>query len=218
MTWGHLEKNRQDYGLPPYITQDNVSAAGGRRSPLQRDAVTTKRPRTGVHDSTTADLDHTPFSLNLVLSFFQSFDLNSCPLDQLDDNDLQDERQDQPEEEEVESRRSKRARTEKSFGPDFVSFMIENEPTSYREAVTSSEGHQWKEAIKSEIDYILQNHTWELVDLPSGYKPLGFKWIFKKKIKVDGTIDKYQARFVIKGFRQREGLDYFDTYSTNNLD
>ncbi|GJT64728.1 retrotransposon protein, putative, ty1-copia subclass, partial [Tanacetum coccineum] len=60
---------------------------------------------------------------------------------QRDDNDLQDERQDQPE---VEPRRSKRARTEKSFEPDFVSFMVENEPTSYQEVVTPSEGHQWK--------------------------------------------------------------------------
>ncbi|GJZ83707.1 hypothetical protein Tco_0648880 [Tanacetum coccineum] len=50
------------------------------------------------------------------------------------DNDLQDERQDQPKEEEVEPRRSKKARTEKSFGPYFVSFMVENEPTSYQEA------------------------------------------------------------------------------------
>ncbi|GJV44456.1 retrovirus-related pol polyprotein from transposon TNT 1-94 [Tanacetum coccineum] len=132
---------------------------------------------------------------------------------QRDDNDLQDERQDQTEEEEVEPRRSKRARNKKSFRPDFVSFMVENEPTSYREAVTSSEGKQWREAIKSEIDSILQNHTWELVVLPPGCKPLGYKWIFKKKMKADCTIDKYKARLVIKGYRQREGLDYFDTYS-----
>ncbi|GJU27873.1 retrotransposon protein, putative, ty1-copia subclass [Tanacetum coccineum] len=78
---------------------------------------------------------------------------------QRDDNKLHDERQDQLEEKEVEPRRSKRARTEKSFRPNFVPFMVKNEPTSYREAVTSSEGHQWKEAIKSEIDSILQNHT-----------------------------------------------------------
>nr|GFA00791.1 uncharacterized protein [Tanacetum cinerariifolium] len=47
--------------------------------------------------------------------------------------------------------------------------------------------------IKSEIDSILQNHTWELVDLPPSCKPLGYKWIFKKKMKADGTIDKYKA-------------------------
>ncbi|GJY92564.1 hypothetical protein Tco_0508346 [Tanacetum coccineum] len=67
---------------------------------------------------------------------------------QRDDNDLQDERQDQPKEEEVEPRRSKRARTEKLFGPDFVSFMVENEPTSYREAVTSSEWLNGKKPLK----------------------------------------------------------------------
>ncbi|GKC85350.1 hypothetical protein Tco_1141067 [Tanacetum coccineum] len=50
---------------------------------------------------------------------------------QRDDNDLQAERRDQPKEEEVESRRCKRARTEKLLGPDFVSFMVENKPTSY---------------------------------------------------------------------------------------
>ncbi|GKC17078.1 hypothetical protein Tco_1013860 [Tanacetum coccineum] len=58
---------------------------------------------------------------------------------QRDDNDHQDERQDQPKEEEVEPKRCKMARTEKLSGPNFVSFMVENEPTSYREAVTSSE-------------------------------------------------------------------------------
>ncbi|GJS00582.1 retrovirus-related pol polyprotein from transposon TNT 1-94 [Tanacetum coccineum] len=181
-----------------------------------------------VHDSKNPDIQKNAVMESRNASFFENIfpcltkeTGSSSRLDdevvqdkrQRDDNDLHDERQDQLEEEEVEPRRSKRARTEKSFGPDFVSFMVENEPTSYREAVTSSEGHQWKEAIKSEIDSILQNHTWELVDLPPGCKPLGYKWIFKKKMKADGTIDKYKARLVIKGYRQREGLDYFDTYS-----
>ena len=71
----------------------------------------------------------------------------------------------------------------------------------------------WKEAINSEIDSILQNHTWELIDLPPGSKPLGYKWIFKRKMKTDGSVEKYKARLVIKGYRQKEGLDYFDTYS-----
>ena len=114
---------------------------------------------------------------------------------------------------EVEPRRSKRARTEKSFGPDFLTYMLEGEPQTYKEAVNSMESLMWKEVIKSEIDSILHNHTWELVDLSSGCKPLSSKWIFKRKRKVDGSIDKYKARLVIKGYRQTEGLDYFDTYS-----
>nr|GEW56899.1 putative retrotransposon RIRE1 poly protein [Tanacetum cinerariifolium] len=61
------------------------------------------------------------------------------------------------------------------------------------------------EAIKSEKDSILQNYMWELMDLPHGCKPLGYKWIFKKKMKADGTIEKCKARLVIKGFRQHEG-------------
>lgn len=58
----------------------------------------------------------------------------------------------------------------------------------------------------------MSNNTWELVDLPRGRKPaISSKWIFKKKLKPDGSIDKYKARLVVRGFTQREGIDYFDT-------
>ncbi|GJR50221.1 zinc finger, CCHC-type containing protein [Tanacetum coccineum] len=68
-------------------------------------------------------------------------------------------------------------------------------------------------SIQSEIDSIMHNDTWELTDLPPGCKALGCKWILKRKMKVDGSIDKYKARLVIQGFRQKEGIDFFDIYA-----
>ena len=59
----------------------------------------------------------------------------------------------------------------------------------------------------------MSNHTWELVDLPKGSKPIDSKWIFKRKIRPDGSIEKFKARLVIKGYTQRKGIDFFDTYS-----
>nr|GEV66948.1 hypothetical protein [Tanacetum cinerariifolium] len=70
-----------------------------------------------------------------------------------------------------------------------------------------------KDAINDEMDSIMSNNTWVFADLPLGCKPLGCKWIFKRKYKVDGTIEKFKARLVIQGFRQKSGIDYFDTYA-----
>ncbi|KAK4384379.1 Retrovirus-related Pol polyprotein from transposon TNT 1-94 [Sesamum angolense] len=110
-------------------------------------------------------------------------------------------------------RRSKRARVVKDFGNDFVTFNIEDDPVTFKDAMASLEAKQWKEAVKSEMDSVVSNGTWVLVDLPLGCTTIGCKWIFKKKLKPDGSIDKFKARLVAKGFKQKEGIDYFDTYS-----
>ncbi|KAL0375679.1 UNVERIFIED_CONTAM: Retrovirus-related Pol polyprotein from transposon TNT 1-94 [Sesamum calycinum] len=110
-------------------------------------------------------------------------------------------------------RQSKRARVVKDFGSDFVTYNIEDDPITFRDAMASSEVKQWKEAIKSEMDSIVSNGIWVLIDLPPGCTIVGCKWIFKKKLKLDGTIDKFKVRLVAKGFKQKEGIDYFDTYS-----
>ncbi|KAE9597583.1 putative RNA-directed DNA polymerase [Lupinus albus] len=90
-----------------------------------------------------------------------------------------------------------------SYGP--ICYNLDCDPETYDEAMKSQDYAFWKEAIQEEIDSIMGNKTWKLVDLPPGSKPIGCKWIFKKKMKVDGTIDKFKARLVAKGFTQKEG-------------
>ncbi|GJT71928.1 zinc finger, CCHC-type containing protein [Tanacetum coccineum] len=89
----------------------------------------------------------------------------------------------------------------------------EDDPKTFDDAIKSQDVIFWKEAINDEIDSIMGNNTWVLADLPPDCKPLGCKWIFKRKLKVDGTIKKFKARLVIQGFKQKSGIDYFDTYA-----
>ncbi|KAK1633200.1 hypothetical protein QYE76_007515, partial [Lolium multiflorum] len=110
-------------------------------------------------------------------------------------------------------KRSKRQRTAKSFGHDFIVYLVEDTPTSISEAYASLDADYWKEAVRSEMDSILANGTWEITDRPYGCKPVGCKWVFKKNLRPDGTIEKYKARLVAKGYTQKEGEDFFDTYS-----
>ncbi|GJV30569.1 putative reverse transcriptase domain-containing protein [Tanacetum coccineum] len=126
--------------------------------------------------------------------------------------------------------KGKRVRKAKSYGSDFQLYLvvgskdqvgskysycysIEEDRRTYNEAMQSRDAVFLKEAIDDEIGSIMENNTWSLSNLPPGCKPLGCKWIFKRKMKVDGTIDKFKARLVIQGFRQKEGIDYFDTYA-----
>jgi hypothetical protein len=67
--------------------------------------------------------------------------------------------------------------------------------------------------VHTEIDSILSHGTWELIDRPYGCKLVGCKWVFKRKLKPDGTIDKYKARLMGKGYTQKEGEDFSDSYS-----
>ncbi|GJX37898.1 zinc finger, CCHC-type containing protein [Tanacetum coccineum] len=93
-----------------------------------------------------------------------------------------------------------------------VLFRVD-EPKEFDEAMKSQDVAFWKEAINDQMDFIMGNNTWVLANLPHGCKPPGCKWIFKRKLKVDGTIKKFKTRLVIQGFRQKQGIDYCDTYA-----
>jgi hypothetical protein len=110
-------------------------------------------------------------------------------------------------------RRSKRPKTAKYFGDDFTVCHMDDTPKTIVEAFTSPDVDDWKEAIYSEMGSILFYETWELVDRPYGCIPIGCKWVFRKKLRPDDTIDKYKARLCHKGYTQKKDKDFFDTYS-----
>ena len=68
----------------------------------------------------------------------------------------------------------------------------------------------WKEAMKNKMRTLEKNNVWEMVSLPKGKRTVGCKWIFIIKCRIDGTLEKYKARFVTKGNTQTYGLDYLD--------
>lgn len=67
--------------------------------------------------------------------------------------------------------------------------------------------------MKSEMDAYQKNKTWELVSKHSSFNVIGYQWVYKVKKHVDGTIAKYKVKLVAKGFNQREGVDFFDTFN-----
>ena len=71
----------------------------------------------------------------------------------------------------------------------------------------------WKDAINDEMDSIMLNHTWKLVNLPYAFKPNSCKWIFKRRYNTNGTLNTFKIRLVVKGFRKNKGIDYFYTYT-----
>ncbi|GJR02261.1 ribonuclease H-like domain-containing protein [Tanacetum coccineum] len=84
------------------------------------------------------------------------------------------------------------------------------EPTNYLEAIKNP---NWIESMNNEIEALNRNETWTICDLPPGRKAVGSKWLWKIKYKSIGDIERYKARVVAKGFSQREGFDYLETFS-----
>nr|GEW46613.1 hypothetical protein [Tanacetum cinerariifolium] len=88
-----------------------------------------------------------------------------------------------------------------------------NEPTSYKVTMLDSESNKWIDAMNAEIQSMIDNMVWVLVNLPPNCKIVGSKWIFKKRTDMDGIVHTYKARLVAKGYTQLYGVDYEETFS-----
>ena len=87
-----------------------------------------------------------------------------------------------------------------------------NIPRTYREAIDSSDAHCWVEAMHEELESLKENNVFELTNLPEGKKTVGSKWVYTTKENPDGS-KRYKARFVARGFSQKKGIDYGETFS-----
>ncbi|KAK8948501.1 hypothetical protein KSP39_PZI005632 [Platanthera zijinensis] len=94
---------------------------------------------------------------------------------------------------------------------------IEDDLTSFNEAKLSAHFAKWSNAMVDEMKSMHDNDVWDLVELPEGKKPIGCKWIFKTKRNSKGNVERYKSRLVAKGFTQREGIDYKETFSPVSL-
>ena len=88
-----------------------------------------------------------------------------------------------------------------------------SEPSTFQEAVNGPDQVHWRKAIGAELDSMKLRGVFRATKLPNGQSAIGTKWVFKIKRKADGSIEKYKARLVDKGFRQKYGIDYTETFS-----
>ncbi|KAJ4790458.1 reverse transcriptase [Rhynchospora pubera] len=63
------------------------------------------------------------------------------------------------------------------------------------------------------MNAIVKNDTWELATLPKDHKPIGVKWVYKKKLNAQGEVERYKTRLVVKGYKQKAGIDYEEVFA-----
>jgi hypothetical protein len=109
-------------------------------------------------------------------------------------------------------RRSARPHVPNRKYMNFLLLTDGGEPECYDEACQVEDSSKWELAMKDEMKSLISNNTWELAELPVGKKALHNKWVYRVKEEHNGS-KRHKARLVVKGFQQKEGIDYTDIFS-----
>ncbi|KAI0994848.1 hypothetical protein K3495_g13334 [Podosphaera aphanis] len=94
--------------------------------------------------------------------------------------------------------------------------LTSTDPKTWEEAMTGPEASQWKKAANEEVRSLQDKGAIKIISLsefPRNRKPMKCKWVFKKKFLANGDVDKSKARCTAKGFTQRQGIDYHETFA-----
>jgi hypothetical protein len=91
--------------------------------------------------------------------------------------------------------------------------ITDDDPRTLKEVVGSNDGNLWKRSMDEEMTSLDKNEAWDLVEFPTRIKPIGSKWVFKKKLNAEGKVEKHKAWLVAKGYSQVEGIDFGEFFS-----
>ncbi|KAL0401954.1 UNVERIFIED_CONTAM: Copia protein [Sesamum latifolium] len=104
-------------------------------------------------------------------------------------------------------------RAPERYGFVGLTSQLDKDPKTYGEVMSDIDSDKWLEAMKSEMDSMGSNQVWTLVDPPKGVRPVGCKWVYKRKLGANREVTAFKARLVAKGYTQRPEVDFEETYS-----
>ena len=101
------------------------------------------------------------------------------------------------------------------LGESYQAITIDSEedPVNYKEALEDVDAQEWLKPMDREMESIYSNSVWSFVEALKGVKPIGCKWIYKRKRRLDGKVETFKARLVAKDYTKKEGIDYEETFS-----
>ncbi|KAL0463217.1 UNVERIFIED_CONTAM: hypothetical protein Slati_0209300 [Sesamum latifolium] len=102
-------------------------------------------------------------------------------------------------------RSTRESRVPERYGFVGLTSQCDSDPKTYGEAMSDIDSDKWFEAMKFEMDSMGSNQVRTLADPPKGVRPLGCKWVYKRKLGADGEVTAFKARLVAKGYTQRPG-------------
>ncbi|KAL0355705.1 UNVERIFIED_CONTAM: hypothetical protein Sradi_4017400 [Sesamum radiatum] len=102
-------------------------------------------------------------------------------------------------------RSTRESRVPDRYGLVGLTSQLDNDPKTYGEAMSDIDSDKWLEAMRSEMDSIGSNQVWTLVNPPKGARPVGCKWVYKRKLGVDGEVTAFKTRLVARGYTNDRG-------------